>query len=236
MKRFLVVVMAATVAASACGKSEQQKQAEEAAKQIESAAKHVSKAAEETAKSGRTQGLNETAKGLDETAKGFEAMAKGLGAMVGGASGDVKAVDPVSFRELQTLFPDLDGWEKAKPTGEKMSAPFRYSNAEVRYTKGNAHIVLKLADSGFNQLFFAPFAMLMQAGYEKETQDGYEKSTTVGGQPGYEKWNTERKDGELTAVVNKRFLMSIEGDNVDDIKTLHEVVSKIDFAKLAAMK
>jgi hypothetical protein len=71
---------------------------------------------------------------------------------------------------------------------------------------------------------------------EEETQDGYEKSTMIGGQPGYEKWKSERKDGELSAVINKRFLMSIEGDHVDDIKARRDVVSRIDLTKRAAMK
>ena len=96
--------------------------------------------------------------------------------------------------------------------------------------------MFKLADSGFNQLFFAPFTMLMQAGYEKETQDGYEKSTTIAGQPGFEKWNSERKDGELTMIVARRFLLSIEGNHLDDIKTLHDVAAKIDVAKLSDLK
>jgi hypothetical protein len=233
MTRLLLVVMAGTIAVSACGNSEQQKQveetkkqAEQAKKQTESATKEASKAVEEAAKS--------SGSAANDAAKGFEAMAKGLGAMVSG--GDSKSVEPVSFRDLEALFPTLDGWEKSKPTGEKMTAPFRYSNAEITYTKGDSRIELKLADSGFNQLFFAPFALLMQAGYEKETQDGYEKSTMIGGQPGYEKWNTEEKSGELTAMINKRFLMSLEGRHLDDIKTLHNVVTKIDLAKLAAMK
>jgi hypothetical protein len=230
MKRLLVaaIAVAVAVAASACGKSEQQQQADQAAKQIESAAKEAGKAVEQAGKS--------SGQAANDAAKGFEAMAKGLGSMMAGAAGDTKTVDPVSFRDLQAFFPTLDGWEKAKPTGEKISAPFHYSNAEVTYRKGDSRIVLKLADSGFNQLFFAPFAMMMQIGYEKETQDGYEKSTTIGGQPGFEKWNSEQKDGELTAVVNKRFLMSIEGNHLDDIKTLHEVAAKVDLAKLAAMK
>ena len=113
-------------------------------------------------------------------------------------------MDPVSFRDLQTLFPDLDGWEKAKPTGERMTAPFQFSQAEVRYRKGNSRLEIKIVDSGFNQLLFTPFTMFMQAGYEKETSSGYEKSTTVGGQPGWEKWNTEGKDGEVNAFVGKR--------------------------------
>jgi hypothetical protein len=228
MKRLLIVFAAAALAASGCGRSEQQKQAEEASKHMEAAAKEISKAAESAGK--------ESAQAANDAAKGFEAMAKGFGAMVNGAAGDGKVVEPVSFRDLQALFPTIDGWERSKPTGEKVSAPFKYSNAEVTYTKGDSRIELKLADSGFNQLFFAPFTMLMQSGYEKETQDGYEKSTQIAGQPGFEKWNTEQKDGELTAMVGKRFLLSIEGRKIDDIKQLHAVVGKIDLAKLASLQ
>lgn len=59
---------------------------------------------------------------------------------------------------------------------------------------------------------------------------------TVNAQPGWEKWQSERKDGELNALVNKRFLVNIEGRDVGDIKVLHDVAGKIDMAKLAAMK
>ncbi len=201
-----------------------ERRAEEAAAQAEAAAKateQAAKTAEQAAK---------------QAAQGLEAMAKGLEAMAGGGAGGGKAVDPVSFRDLQTFFPDIDGWEKEKPTGERMTAPFAFSQAEVRYNKGDARIEMKLVDSGFNQLFFTPFAMMMQAGYEKETQSGYEKSTTVAGMPGWEKWNTEGKDGEVNALVGKRFLLSIEGSNIDDVKALHAIAATIDLTKLAALK
>lgn len=239
MIRVLVVVMACAMAVSACGKSEQQKQAEEAAKQVEAGAKEVAKAADQAAKEvGKAveQAGKSSDSAANDAAKGFEAMAKGLGAMVSGAAGDMKTVEPVSFRDLMALFPTLDGWGKGKPTGEKMSSPFKYSNAEVTYTKGDSNIELKLADSGFNQLLFAPFTFLMQAGYEKETQSGYEKSTKIGDQPAYEKWNSDDKSAEITAVINKRFLMSLEGRHLDDMKTLREVATHVDVAKLAAMK
>ena len=74
---------------------------------------------------------------------------------------------------------------------------------------------MKIVDSAFNQILIAPWAMFLSAGYEKETDDGYEKSTTVAGQPGFEKWNTPRKEGELNLVVAKRFLVSVEGDRLD---------------------
>jgi hypothetical protein len=77
---------------------------------------------------------------------------------------------------------------------------------------------------------------MMQAGYEKETQSGYEKSTTVAGMPGWEKWNSEGKDGAVNALVGKRFLLSIEGSNLPDVNALHAIAAKIDTGRLAALK
>jgi hypothetical protein len=214
MKRAgITAVVAAIVALGAtagCGKSKEEKAAEQTAQAAE--------------------------KGAAEAAKGLEQMAKGLGAMASGGTSDAKPVDPVSFRDMQAFFPDLDGWEKGKPTGERMSAPFSYSQAEVTYTKGDSRIQLKMIDSGFNQLLLTPYAMFLTAGYEKETADGYEKSTKVNEQPGWEKWDSSSKDGELNALVGKRFLVQIEGNQIDDTKVLHAVAGKIDMAKLAALK
>jgi hypothetical protein len=216
MRRVGVIAIAALLVAGGCGRSSEEKQEE--------------KKEEQAAKSAQA-GAAEAAKGLEDMAKGLEAMANGA---AGG--GNTKAVDPVSFHDMQALFPDLEGWQKGKPTGEKMSSPFKYSQAEVDYTKGDSRIALKMVDSGFNQLLLTPYAMFLTAGYEKETSDGYEKSTTVNGQPGWEKWNGSGKDGELNALVGKRFLVQIEGSQIEDTKPLHELAGKIDMAKLAALK
>lgn len=210
MKRALIVGLGLAVAISACGKSKEQQQAEQAAQAAQNAA--------------------------GEAAKGFEQMAKGLEAMAGGAKSDQKPVDPVSFRDMIALMPDLDGWEKAKPTGERMSTPFAYSTAEVAYTKGDSRIGLKMTDSGFNQLLLMPYAMFLSAGYEKDTPDGYEKSTQVNGQPGWETWDSSSKNGELNALVGKRFLVQIEGSQVGDTRALHDLANKIDMGKLASLK
>ena len=211
----VLLVACLIVGTAACGKSEEQQRAETLASEASKAAENVAGGAEQVAK------------GLEGLAKGFQELAQ---------SADVKPVDPVSFRDLQTAFGDLKGWEKGKPTGERMTAPFAFSQAEVHYKKGDSRLEVKIVDSGFNQILFTPFAMFMQAGYEKETSSGYEKSTTVGGQPGWEKWNTEGKDGEVNAFVGKRYILTVEGRNVDDIKVLHDVIGKIDLPRLAAMK
>lgn len=213
MNRKWIICVALAVAVAGCGSTEE--------KQAEEAKEEAAKTAEQ---------------GAAEAAKGLEQMAKGLEALAGGGSGGEKPVDPVSFRDMMALFPDVEGWEKAKPTGERMTSPFAFSTAEVAYTKGDSRIEIKMTDSGFNQLLLTPYAMFLQAGYEKETSDGYEKSTQVAGQPGWEKWDSDGRDGELNALVGKRFLVQIEGSQIDDVKVLHDVAGRIDMGKLASLK
>lgn len=216
-----------SVMLAACGGSS----TEQAAKNMEEGAKQLEKGAQEMARAAEKNGGQ-----AEDMAKGFEAMAKGLAGMAGGDP-NAKPVDPVSFRDLMTAFPEsFSGWERSKPTGEKMSSPVNFSEATVKFTKGEARLELKITDSGFNQLLIAPFAMFLTAGYEKETEHGYEKSTKVGEFPGWEKWNSEGKDGELNAIVNKRFMVQVEGDNIDDPKVMHDLIAATNLKKLAEMK
>ena len=214
--RYQVLLVACLiVGTAACGKSEEQQRAETLASEASKAAENVAGGAEQVAK------------GLEGLAKGFQELAQ---------NADVKPVDPVSFRDLQTAFGDLKGWEKGKPTGERMNAPVAFSEASVTYRQGDASIDAKIVDSGFNQILMAPFTMFLSAGYEKETEDGYEKSVKVGEHPGWEKWNSQGKDGELNAVVAKRFLLTLEGNGIESTKVLYDLAHATDLAKLAGMK
>jgi hypothetical protein len=145
-------------------------------------------------------------------------------------------VEPVSFKELQTAFTPLAGWEMAKPTGERMTAPVSYSKAEVTYRKGESTIEANLTDSGLNPLLLLPFTWIQNMGYEKETEDGYEKAVKVAGRPGFEKWNASQKSGEVNAFIGKRFILQLEGRNIDDPKVLHALASATDLGKLASLK
>jgi len=228
----MAVVMGLTAAMAACGKSPEDK----AADALKDAATNMAKAGEEMAKAGEAAATQGAAQG-DQAAKGMEDFAKamqGMAAAMGGANGG-KPSEPVSFRDLQAAFPTVSGWTMDKPKGERMTAPVAFSQTETRYKNGDQQIEVKIVDSAFNQILVAPWAMFLSAGYEKETDEGYEKSTTVAGNPGFEKWNDQRKDGELNIVVAKRFLVSVEGDGLTDIKQLQDFASKIDFARLASL-
>lgn len=213
MRWLLVVGSVATVLGVAgCGSSTDQQATEElkrGAEQAQSSAESV-------------------AKGVDELAKGLQGLA--------GGDPDAKPVDPVSFRDLQAVFGDISGWEKGKPTGERMTAPVNFSIARVTYTKGEASIDEEISDSAFNQLLLVPYSMFLTSGFERETDEGYEKSTKVGEYPGWEKWNSRDKSGELNAIVARRFIVQVNGRNVDDIKVLHQAMASTDLRKLAELK
>jgi len=232
-----VVIGAIALGVVACGKSPEEKAAEELKAATEKAADAMAQAGAAAAQAGAAaaqQGAaagGEAAKGMEEFAKAMQGMATAMSATANGG----KAADPVSFRDLQTAFPTVDGWTMDKPRGERMTSPVAFSQTEARYRNGDARIEVKIVDSAFQQLLVAPWAMFLAAGYEKETDDGYEKSTTVAGHPGFEKWNDRRKSGELNLVVAKRFLVSLEGDRLTDMKQLQAFAGQVDFARLAGL-
>ena len=98
MKRFVVTILMASVVVGACGKSEEEKRAEEAAKAIEQAAKGTEQAAQ-------------------SAAQGLEAMARGLEQAASGSTASGERVDPVKFQDLIALLPQVDGWEREEPEG-----------------------------------------------------------------------------------------------------------------------
>jgi hypothetical protein len=189
-------------------------------------AKQAAATAQEAAKEVAGGGEADVAKGMQEFAKAMEQMQQ---------SPDGKAYEPVSFKELQGYFPDLSGWEKEKPTGESMTAPVKFSQAETAYTQGDARIEVKIVDTAMSKMLTMPYQMFLMTGYQKETDTGYEKAAKVGGNPGWEKWDSEAKRAELGVIVGQRFLVTVEGSGTD-VKTVQDVIGKMDLGKLAGLK
>ncbi len=210
------------IASVACGKSEAEKQAEQAAEDLKKAAEAVTKA---------QQDGGDTAKGMADMAKAMQGMA----AAIGGSS-DGKPVEPVATDVLKGTLPAIAGWEMTAPRAERMTSPIAYSQVETEYKKGNAEIEMKLVDTGYAQMLIAPWSMFLASGYSRETGDGYEKSINVAGNPGFEKFDNSSKRGELNIFAGKRFMVTIEGRDLADTKVLYEFASQVDFSKVAGLK
>jgi hypothetical protein len=148
---------------------------------------------------------------------------------------EMKPVDPVSFNALIPLLPAApSGFTAEEPRGETTSAMgFKISEAERRYTKGDQSLHVKLVDGAYNSFIYAGVTMAAQ--FSHESTEGYEKGVTIDGNPGVEKWSKSSKQGELTVVVGKRFLVTIEASPVES-GYVRSIYGTVDVAKLAALK
>jgi len=225
MRQILTVMLVAALFTTACGKSEAQKQAEQAAENLKKAAEDMAKAAE-------TQGTAAAAQGANDMAKAMQGMAAALS----GTGADGKPIEPVAFQTLQSHLPKVSGWEMDEPEGERMNMPVPFSQIETTYKKGEARINAKIVDTGFAQMLMAPWSMMLASGYSRETSSGYEKATTLSGNPAIEKWDKGAKNGELDVLVGKRFMVSLEGHDIDDMKQLQDFASNFNFGAIASLK
>lgn len=218
MARHVSMVIAISMLMAGCGGN-----TDDATKQLQKAAEEIQK----SVGSASSRGVQGVSKGLEDLARGMSSMANDPNA---------KPVDPMTIDALKTALPELSGWEKGKATGERMSSPVNYAEAKVTYTKGESAIDVKIVDSAMNQLLIAPFSMFLAVGYEKETDHGYEKGVKLGDYPGWERWDGEGKEGELNAIVAKRFIVQIEGRKIENTKVLHSTMESINLKKLAESK
>jgi hypothetical protein len=221
MTRKMLVALALTLAAAACGSSEQKKQ-EEAAKQIQQGAEKMAQGAQ-AAGQAAANSSTQVAQGLAQMAQGLQQMAQGTG-------------KPVDYELLKAALPDVAGWERSNTKGEQVSMGISVSKAETRYRKDDSQVDLEITDTAMSQLALAPFTMFLTTGYSERSDDGFKRAAKVGGQPGYEEWNKDSKHGEVTVVVNNRFIVNAKGRDVADLEPVRKVVLAVDLAKLGALK
>jgi hypothetical protein len=202
------ILAGALVATIACGKSAEQKQAEEAAKAFAEATK---------------SGADSMAAGAAAMAKGHEAMAKGTA-----------SVEVVPFETLGATFPEVSGWTRGEITGTTTNMPMKMSQSKTDYRDGDKRIRLEVMDASLAQMMFIPFTAFLSANYSERSSDGYKKGTSVKGEPGFEDVNTRNDTAELTVVVAKRVIVTARGSRGTSIENVRAVVEQMDFGKLTA--
>jgi hypothetical protein len=142
----------------------------------------------------------------------------------------------VDFELLKSLLPSVNGWTQSGARGEQVSMPMEFSHAGVRYSRGDSSVALEITDSALNQMLLGPMSMFLASGYSERSDDGFKRSTKIGGHPGVEDWNSAARRGEITAVVNNRFIVQATGHDVDDLAAVRQIVDAVDLAKLSALK
>jgi len=210
--RIAALMLAVALVLSGCGKSAEQKKIEEAAKQASEAGEALKQGAEK---------MSEALKGLGE------------------AGEEGKKVEPVNFRDLKALLPEsLPGMKRTTAEGEKTSVMgINVSEAHARYeNEEGANIDVKITDMGSVSGLVGMATMAWAYGdIDRESDDGYEKTTTFDGYKAFEKYSKESKNGELNILIARRFIVNVEGSNVE-MPALKDAAGKVNLKTLEGMK
>lgn len=174
--------------------------------------------------------------GINEGIAGLKDALGELEKQLTDANGGEK-VEPVDFRELKAELPErINGMNRISAEGERSGwGGFKVSTANAEYEDGNKHLEISIVDAGgMMGLAKAGLAAWAQAEVDRETQDGYERTTTIDGYQAYEKYNNKTEDGQISVIVNERFIVNIEGRNIS-ARDLKSALGKLNLKKLERM-
>lgn len=124
----------------------------------------------------------------------------------------------MSFKDLMEYLPDIpQGWTAQKPQGETNSFG-DYGVSQVSQTfkreDNDKQIKVSIFDGAFNSILSAPFQLTTE--FNRESTQSYNKAVTIDNIPGREIYNYSNKQGSLHLLVDSRFLVQIEGSNIEE--------------------
>ena len=139
----------------------------------------------------------------------------------------------IGWRDLGVFLDEISGWE---PKGELKGSTtsmggFSISQVSRSFTNDDQSIDIEIIDSGLNQMVFAGIKMAMNM--EVDSSDEYIKKITIKNFPGMEKYEYDSQDGEVNLMIADRFLVKIEGDDLEDCSSLKAVAEKLDLEGLS---
>ena len=148
------------------------------------------------------------------------------------------AQKPVGAGELKAMLPgEADGLRRTSARGEKTGAfGANVVQATGEYGDGEGpRVKIKVTDLAA----MGPFGALagfgwMQAEVDSEGDHGYERTTTQGGFKTLEKYTNATRAGTITIVVGNRFIVEVEGRDIDPTK-LQACARSFDFNALDAL-
>jgi hypothetical protein len=165
----------------------------------------------------------------------------GLIAALGGALGGSVRHDPVDFNTLKGMLPaSLPNMQRTNAQGSAQQAlGVKSSSAAADYQgtaagSSNPSMHIKISDmSGVSGLLDAASGLVPTG--ETQTDTGFEKDTVLNGRAVHEKYDRRSGDGEVSAIIAKRFSVEVTGQGID-IAQLEKTLGSLDLARLESMK
>jgi len=103
----------------------------------------------------------------------------------------------VDFKILIAQLPEMPGWERGLPEGERMSSPVSDARGASR-SRDDPSIRAKIRGSGVQPAADRADYDDVEHRFLKREHGRVERATTAVGFPAFEKWDNSQKDGELT--------------------------------------
>ncbi|MEN9206243.1 MAG: hypothetical protein Q6K70_10605 [Thermostichales cyanobacterium DRC_bins_46] len=146
---------------------------------------------------------------------------------------NAEPITPVAFGDLVAWLPaPPSGWEADEPTGSSTTmGEWSVSQAERRYTQGEMTIRISVMDSTANPSLMLPITMA--SAFKQESTTGFERGITLGSHVGVEKYDRPSQSGSLMVLVNRRFVVDIQGQGIGETQ-LREWWDRLDIEGLAA--
>jgi hypothetical protein len=173
------------------------------------------------------EGLKNYAEGLKESASKVEERR---------AKGDTISMP---YADLQKLLPaSISGYTKdGDPKGESISmVGMSYSTASQVYKNGDAEITVNIMDYNASYAAFGAATAMFATGFSVDNDQEHLGAVDLGisGVKAWEDVKKKEKRSTIMAGVNDRFLVSVEGKNVD-VDVVKDAVKAVGLEKMAGM-
>ena len=127
-----------------------------------------------------------------------------------------ESVEPISFTELMEYLPEApSGWTAQEAQGETSSfGNYSISQVSRSYIRDTQKMEVSIFDWAFNSALYKPF--LLSTEFSQESTSGYNKGIKIDDMPGREEYSYQSKKGSLNLLVDSRFLVRINGRNIEE--------------------
>jgi len=153
-------------------------------------------------------------------------------------SGSAKLSAPAT---LAKLLPAPAGWTKAEVrlVEAEISADCSYSSACLPLFTDDALVKVTIADTGGHPdalLALASAVVTLGETYVQEVPPATVKRFKIDQGQAVELWDAEKLAGEITVVIDGRFVVSVEAQKAASLDVLRTILSLIDLKAVAALK
>ncbi|HEY3812996.1 MAG TPA: Yip1 family protein [Caulobacteraceae bacterium] len=145
-------------------------------------------------------------------------------------------VTPVGADVLRNMLPgSINGMARGDISSSSGSAMgIAASEASATYTNGNAHLTLKVSDTGTASGMMG-LAGALNVNSDEQNGSHYKKVSTVNGNMTTEEYDNASHNGSYMTIVAGRFAVEADGTGVD-MNTMKAAVNAVPQGQLASMK